>query len=53
MFIVRLPRRETFDKQRVATEEKKKKGRRRRRKKVSEDLAGARQNKTPFSAATV
>lgn len=43
MFIVRLLRLETFDKQRVATAEKK----------VLEDLVGACQNNTPFSAATV
>lgn len=42
MFIVRLSCLETFDKQRVARRE-------RREKKVSEDLAGACQNNTPFS----
>lgn len=46
MFIVCLPCLETFDKQRVAKAGKKK-------KKVLEDLMGACQNNTPFSAATV
>lgn len=46
MFIVRLPCLETFDKQCVAKAKEEK-------KKVLEDLVGACQNNTPFSAATV
>lgn len=46
MFIVRLSCLETFDKQHVAKAGGKK-------KKVLEDLVGACQNNTPFSAATV
>lgn len=55
MFIVRLPRLETFDKQRVAKkqESSERGGKKNEREKVLEDLVGACQNNTPFSVATV
>lgn len=54
MFIVRLLRLETFDKQRVAKSRRARRGEEKKtREKVLEDLVGACQNNTPFSVATV